>query len=69
MNKQVLVSQIIRIDRKQTDRCNSLNPKYKWFYEYHHEQLKIFWNKQNDIEYIKEFLVSLIKEQKGKQTK
>jgi len=62
MNRKELVNEIVRIGRKHTDRCNLNNPKYKWFYEYHHEQSVIFWNKSNDIEYIKEFLASIIKE-------
>ena len=62
MNKEELVNQIIRVDRKLTDKCNLTNPKYKWFYEYHHEQQVIFWKKSNDIEQMKSFFMSIIKE-------
>ena len=62
MNKQELIKEIIRVERKHTDRCNLKDPKAKWFYEYHHEQDKIFWNKSNDIDNMKSFLESIIKE-------
>ena len=62
MNKQELINEIIRVDRKHTDKCNLKKPKLKWFYEYHHEQSINFWKKSNDIENMKTYLASIIKE-------